>query len=412
MAYDFDKLTERRATNSMKWEVPEHELPMWVADMDFETAPEITEALRRRADHGIFGYTVVPESWREAVTGWWERRHGFQMEKDWLVFCTGVVPAISSAVRKLTSVGENVLVQTPVYNIFFNSIRNNGRNVIENRLIYLDAQRPLAGHEIRDTRRVHDKKNYRIDWKDLEEKLKEPQTTMMILCNPHNPTGSVWTREELGRIGELCAANHVTVISDEIHCDLTEPGYDYIPFASVSEQCAQNSITCIAPTKTFNLAGLQTAAVVVPNENLRHKMERALNTDEVAEPNAFAIDAAIAAFNQGDDWLEALRSYLAENRQTVRTFLEKELPDVSLVPSHATYLLWLDCSRVIGDAAELCRYLRSETGLYLSAGAIYGGHGNQFLRMNAACPRARIEDGLNRLKKGVKAYEQYVAESC
>lgn len=393
MAYDFDKLTERYATNSMKWDVPQHELPMWVADMDFETAPEITEALKMRAEHGIFGYTVVPEAWREAVTGWWERRHGFQMEKDWLVFCTGVVPAISSAVRKLTSVGENVLVQTPVYNIFFNSICNNGRNVIENRLVY-------------------DKNTYRIDWKDLEEKLKEPQTTLMILCNPHNPTGSIWSREELGRMGELCAANHVTVISDEIHCDLTEPGYDYIPFASVSEECAQNSITCIAPTKTFNLAGLQTAAVVVPNVNLRHKIERALNTDEVAEPNAFAIDGAVAAFNQGGDWLEALRSYLAENRNTVRTFLKEELLNVSLVSSHATYLLWLDCSRVIGDAAQLCHYLRSETGLYLSAGAFYGGHGNQFLRMNAACPRTRIEDGLNRLKKGVKAYEQYVAESC
>lgn len=212
------------------------------------------------------------------------------------MFCTGVVPAISSAVRKLTTAGENVLVQTPVYNIFFHSIRNNGRNVVENRLLY-------------------ENESYRIDWRDLETKLKDPQTTMMILCNPHNPTGTIWTREELGRIGELCAANHVTVISDEIHCDLTEPGYQYIPFASVSEECAGNSVTCIAPTKAFNLAGLQTAAVVVPDETLRHKMDRALNTDEVAEPNAFAVDAAIAAFTRGEAWLDALRCYLAENRK-------------------------------------------------------------------------------------------------
>ena len=385
MAYDFDALANRRGTNSMKWDVPEQELPMWVADMDFETAAEIRDALKKRVEHGIFGYTIVPDAWREAVAGWWERRHGFKMEKDWLVFCTGVVPAISSAVRKLTTVGENVLVQTPVYNIFFNSIRNNGRNVVENRLSY-------------------DGVNYRIDWGDLEKKLSDPQTTLMILCNPQNPAGCIWTREELGRIGELCARNHVRVISDEIHCDLTEPGYEYVPFASVTEACAQNSITCIAPTKTFNLAGLQTAAVVVPNAGLRHKMERALNTDEVAEPNAFAIDAAIAAFTQGDEWLDSLRVYLAENRRTAGEFLEKKLPDIRLVPSHGTYLLWLDCRRVIADAAELCRYLRSETGLYLSAGVTYGGNGNQFLRMNIACPKSRVEDGLKRLQKGVEAY--------
>lgn len=393
MSHDFNKLTDRRGSNSLKWDITERELPMWVADMDFETAPEITEALKKRAEHGIFGYTTVPEAWREAVAGWWQRRHNFEMDRDWLVFCTGVVPAVSSAVRKLTTAGEAVLVQPPVYNIFYNSICNNGRRVIENRLLY-------------------DGKSYRIDWKDLENKLKDPQTALMILCNPQNPTGSIWSREELGRIGELCAANHVTVISDEIHCDLTEPGYDYIPFASVSEECAHNSITCIAPTKAFNLAGLQTAAVAVPNVYLRHKMERALNNDEVAEPNAFAIDAAIAAFTQGEEWLDDLRNYLAENRRIVRSFLERELPNVSLVQSHATYLLWLDCTRVLGDAAELCRYLHRETGLYLSAGAAYGGHGNQFLRMNIACPASRVEEGLKRLKAGTDAYEQYIAECC
>ena len=386
MVYNFDAVTDRRGTNSVKWDVTDRELPMWIADMDFETAPEIREAMRKRVEHGIFGYTAVPDAWREAVAGWWERRHGFRMEKDWIVFCTGVVPAISSAVRKLTAVGENVLVQTPVYNIFFNSIRNNGRGVIENRLSY-------------------DGTNYRIDWEDLEKKLSDPQTTLMLLCNPQNPAGCIWTREELGRIGTLCAQNHVRVISDEIHCDLTEPGYDYTPFASVSEENAQNSITCIAPTKTFNLAGLQTAAVVVPNADLRHKTERALNTDEVAEPNSFAIDAAIAAFTRGDGWLDALRAYLAENRRTVVTFLKDEIGNITLIPSHATYLLWLDCSRIAGDASELCLYLHRETGLYLSDGITYGGNGNQFLRMNIACPKGRVIDGLERLKKGVMAYE-------
>ena len=391
--FDFDKMVDRRHSNSMKWDVAENELPMWVADMDFQTAPAVRQAILKRAEHGVFGYTIVPDAWYEAYMGWWKRRHEFEMEKDWLIFCTGVVPAISSMVRKLTTPAEKVLIQTPVYNIFFNSIRNNGRNIIENRLLY-------------------DGSNYRIDWEDLEKKLSDPQTTLMILCNPHNPVGMIWTREELGRIGELCAANHVKVISDEIHCDLTEPGYSYIPFASVSEECEQNSVTCIAPTKAFNLAGLQTAAVMIPNKDLRHKVERALNTDEVAEPNAFAIEAAIAAFTKGEDWLDALREYLAENRETVRQYLTDEIPGVSLVPAHATYLLWLDCRKIIGNASELCRYLRMETGLYLSAGMIYGGNGREFLRMNTACPRERLLDGLKRLKQGIKAYEDYVAESC
>ena len=386
MPYNFDELTERRGTGSMKWDVPEGELPMWVADMDFETAPEIREALMKRAAHGIFGYTVVPDAWREAVTGWWERRHGFVMEKDWLVFTTGVVPAISSGVRKLTTVGENVLVQTPVYNIFFNSIRNNGRNIIENRLLYDGA-------------------GYRIDWEDLEKKLSDPQTTLMILCNPHNPTGMLWTREELGRIGELCAANHVKIMSDEIHCDLTEPGYGYIPFASVSETCAQNSITCIAPTKAFNLAGLQTAAVMVPNEELRHKMERALNTDEVAEPNSFAICATKAAFNQSEDWLNELNQYIQKNKDYAISFIQKEMNDVYVVPTEATYLLWIDCHKVCMDSVELTSFIREKTGLYVSDGLEYGENGKAFIRMNVACPFERLKDGLNRFKEGIYLYQ-------
>lgn len=391
--YDFDELINRRNTNSLKWNVPEGELPMWVADMDFKTAPEIAEALKKRAEQAVFGYTIVPDSWRDAIAGWWERRHGFNMEKEALVFCTGVVPAISSAVRRLTAVGDKVLVQTPAYPVFFSSIRNNGRNVAENRLLY-------------------DKHRYRIDWEDLEKKLSDPQTTLMLLCNPHNPTGSIWSGEELGRIGELCAANHVRVISDEIHCDLMDLGYEYTPFASVSETCRQNSISCIAPTKTFNLAGLQTAAVYVPDRDLRQKIERALNTDEVAEPGAFAIDAVIAAFKKGDAWLDALREYLSENRQEVVRFLENKLEKVTLVSSHATYLLWLDCQEVLGDPAELCRFLRSETGLYLSAGTAYGGNGDRFLRMNIACPRERLRAGLKRLKKGVEEYERAVVKRC
>lgn len=392
MKYDFDKLTDRRGTGSLKWDVPERELPMWVADMDFETAPEIREALARRVEHGIFGYNVVTPDWYEAYQSWWGQRHHLQLEQEWLVFCTGVVPAISSAVRKLTTVGENVLVQTPVYNIFFNSIRNNGRNILESPLVY-------------------DGREYSIDFTDLEEKLSNPQTTLMLLCNPHNPVGKIWDRDTLARIGELCARHHVLVLSDEIHCDLTDPGYEYVPFVSVSDTCRDNSVTCLAPTKTFNLAGLQTAAVMVPNPVIRHKLERGLNTDEVAEPNSFAIGAAVAAFQKGGDWLEELREYLAGNKRLVRRFMEERLPEIKVVPSQATYLLWLDCSNLTEDAGELTAFIRRDSGLYLTEGEEYGACGKRFIRLNPACARARLTEGLERLEKSIRGYVEYIDAS-
>lgn len=387
MRYDFDKMTDRRGTGSLKWDVPERELPMWVADMDFETAPEIIEALQRRAAHGIFGYSVVTQDWYEAYQGWWSRRHHLEMEQDWLVFCTGVVPAISSAVRKLTTVGENVLVQTPVYNIFFHSIRNNGRNILESPLVY-------------------DGGEYAIDFTDLEEKLANPQTTLMLLCNPHNPVGKIWDRETLARIGELCSKHHVLVLSDEIHCDLTDPGLKYVPFASVSDLCRDNSVTCLAPTKTFNIAGLQTAAVMVPNPVIRHKLERGLNTDEVAEPNAFAVGAAVAAFEKGEPWLEKLREYLAGNKRLVRDFVKTCLPEIKVVPSEATYLLWLDCSEIAEDTGDLTAFIRGDSGLYLTEGEEYGACGKQFIRLNPACPRNRLRDGLERLEKSIQNWKK------
>lgn len=392
MQYDFDKIIDRRATNSMKWNVPEGELPMWVADMDFRTAPEIITAIKERAEHGIYGYTEVSEEWYAAISNWWKKRHHFQIEKEWLVFCTGVVPAISSIVRKMTTVGENIVVQTPVYNIFFNSIVNNGRNVLENKL-------RLDGEE------------YRIDFEDLENKLSNPQTTLMILCNPHNPIGKIWDKETLERIGELCEKHHVLIVSDEIHCDLTKPGSSYIPFASVSEVCRRCSITCLAPTKAFNLAGLQTAAVLIPNETIRHKVSRGLNTDEVAEPNVFAVNATVAAFEQGEQWLDALREYLWENRKFAEGYIRSEIPDIKLLPANATYLLWLDCRKLIGSSTEFCNFIRKETGLYLSDGSGYR-NGNGFLRMNIACPKSVVQDGLIRLKRSIPPYTKWVVSQC
>jgi len=387
VSHAFDKVTDRRGSFSMKWDVGENELPMWVADMDFETAPAVLEALHRKVDRGIFGYTVVPDEYRQAVSSWWSRRHQFPMELDWILFATGVVPAISSIVRKMTDVGENVLIQPPVYNIFYNSIRNNGRNLLENRLIYKDGE-------------------YSIDFEDLEHKLAEPQTTLMILCNPHNPIGKVWDRATLSRIGELCAKYQVLVLSDEIHCDLTDPGVEYNPFASVSSICAENSITCIAPSKAFNLAGLQAASVVVPTPYIRHKVNRGLNTDEVAEPNAFAMEATIAAFTQGETWLDELREYIKENKSIAAEYIFQHIPQIRVIQSKATYLLWMDCHRITNDTDRLCDVLRSETGLNLSSGSAYGQNGAAFLRMNLGTQQSRVLDGLERLKQGVQRYEE------
>lgn len=387
MKYDFSKLTNRYYTDSLKWNVKDNELPMWVADMDFETAPEIIEALHQRVEHGIFGYNTVSHEYFESIQNWWIRRHHFTMEKEWLMFCTGVVPAISSIVRKMTTIGENILIQSPVYNIFYNSIVNNGRHVISNDLIY-------------------DGKQYHIDFVDLEKKLSDPQTTLMILCNPHNPIGKIWDRETLKRIGDLCAKYHVLVVSDEIHCDIVSSEKEYIPFASVSQINLMNSITCIAPTKAFNLAGLQTACLCVPNPRLFQKVERGINTDEVAEPNSFALTATIAAFSKGKSWLDELRNYIDENKNLVLQFINDNLPELHIVKSEATYLLWIDCSQVSSDSVELTQFIRKTTGLYLSDGLEYGENGRTFVRMNIACPKERVEDGLKRLLQAIHLFQQ------
>ncbi len=382
MSFDFDVITDRRGTYSYKWAVAEGELPMWVADMDLECPPAVTAALVKRAEHGIFGYSETPCQFFEAVQGYWRRRHGFTYPTEWMIYSSGVVAAISSVVRKLTSVGDKVLIQAPVYNIFYNSILNNSREVLSSDLVY--------GAD-----------GYRVDFSDLEAKLSDPKTTLMILCNPHNPVGRVWSRDELARIGELCKRHGVTVFSDEIHCDITAPGVEYIPFASASEVCADIAVSALSPSKTFNLAGLQSACIAVKDPELRFKVWRGINTDEVGEPNAFAVVGAIAAFTECDEWVDALREYLFENRRIAEDFINSEIKGLRAVSADATYLLWVDASEICTDSVELCERIRALTGLYLSDGAEYGECGRQFFRMNLATQRARILDGLARLKKAI-----------
>lgn len=385
--YNFDEMIDRRKTDSLKWDIPEGQLPMWVADMDFKTAPEIMDAIKEKADEGAFGYTIVPDRWYDAYKMWWKERHDFAIEPEWLMFCTGVIPALSSIVRKMTTVGEKILVQTPVYNIFFNSIVNNGRYIVENPLI-------------------NDENGYHINFEELERKLSDTQTTMMILCNPHNPVGKIWSKEELERIGELCYKYGVIVVSDEIHCDIITPGKGYIPFASVSDKCRDISISCVAPTKAFNMAGLQTSAIIVPDERMRAKVNRGINTDEVAEPNYFAIQAAVAAFTKGGEWLDELRSYIYENKMTVKKYIDENLTDIKTEVTDATYLMWIDCRNVTDDSKRLAAFIRKNTGLYVSAGGQYGKAGEGYIRMNVACCSKILNEGLERFKNGIRMYRK------
>lgn len=386
MKYSFDKLTDRRGVNSLKWNCGENELPMWVADMDFDNPPCIQQAVEERARRGIFGYTDVGDEWYSAICNWWKRRHGWNIQKDWLIFCTGVVPAITSMVKRLSEVGDDVVILTPVYDIFYHSVENTGRHVVESPLIY-------------------DGKSYNIDFADLEEKLARPNASLMILCNPHNPVGKIWSAEELKRAGDLCIKYGVKVISDEIHCDITRPGTSYVPFASLGKKYADICAVCLSATKAFNMAGLQSAAVAVPDPILKAKIERGLNSDEVAEPNCFAAIAAAAAFNGGEEWLDELRAYLWDNRRVAEEYISAHIPQLKAVEADATYLMWVDCSAVSADAQVLVDHIRANTGLWITAGNVYRGDGARFLRINLACPRSRLEDGLNRLMYGINSFQ-------
>ena len=385
MKYDFDKITDRSGTGAVKWEEAGGCLPFWVADMDLQTAPEIIDEITKRAEHGIYGYTMPEDSWYEAYMSWWKERHGLQIQREWLIFSTGVIPTISSVVRKITTPGENVVIQTPVYNNFRNCIENNGRVLVENRLI----NDPSTG--------------YRMDMEDLERKLADPQTSLFILCNPQNPSGNIWTENELADIGQLGARYGVSVLSDEIHCDITAPGKSYVPFARVSDTCRKISITAVSPTKTFNLAGLQTSAVIVPDPFLRHKVWRGINTDEVGEGNCFAYLAAVAAFTQGGEWLDCLREYIWGNKKFIADYINGNIPPLKADVSDATYLMWIDCRDIkVPEDTELAELIRREAGIDVNDGHIYMGDGKGYIRFNAAAPRSLIEEGLARLKKGIE----------
>ena len=391
MKYDFDKQIERRGTNCVKWDEstdPEM-IPMWVADMDFRVAPAIQEALQRRVAHGVFGYNIVPESYYEAVISWFRRRHQWEIDRQSILYTTAVVPAMSCVIKALTMPGEKVLILSPAYNCFFSSIKNNGCEVLES---------PLREHDLR----------FEVDWQDFEEKCADEKTTLFLLCNPHNPCGRVWTREELQRMYDICHRHGVKVVSDEIHCELIMPGYQFVPFGTVTDDC----IVMNSPSKNFNTAGLQIANIITKNPSWRRRIDRAININEVCDVNPFGIVALQAAYNESGDWLDELNLYLWQNYLVLRDFIEEKLPQLKVTRLEGTYLVWVD-HRALGIATDdLFNRLLNDGHVWVCPGTMYGKQtGEGYIRINIACPRSQLMEALRRIEKVVNQ-KSCTAFSC
>lgn len=387
MEYDFSIPTDRRDTDSYKWDsAPEADIiPLWVADMDFETFPAITEALQRRVAHGIFGYTRVPEAYYEAVCRWFKKRHGWHINREDIIYTSGVVPAVSAVIKALTLPGDQVIVQGPVYNCFFSSIRNNGCEMVSNSLIY-------NKEELR----------YEIDFDDLERKLKHERARLMLLCNPHNPGGRVWTRDELTRVAELCRKYGVRVVSDEIHCELTLYDNEYVPFGSLPDELSRDSITCCSPSKAFNTAGLQIANIVCRNAEVRNRINRAININEVCDVNPFGVIALQAAYSdEGYEWLTQLRKYISANYDLLLERFARELPKCKVMRMEGTYLAWIDCSELHIPSDEIEKMLMHENKVWVNAGSMYGAEGAAFIRINMACTSELLNEGITRIVNGL-----------
>lgn len=387
MEYDFSRPTERRGTDSYKWDsAPETDIiPLWVADMDFETFPAITEALQRRVAHGIFGYTRVPEAYYEAVCNWFGKRHGWHINREDIIYTSGVVPAVSAVIKALTLPGDQVIVQGPVYNCFFSSIRNNGCETVSNSLIY-------NKEELR----------YEIDFDDLERKLAHERARLMLICNPHNPGGRVWTRDELTRMAELCHKYGVRVVSDEIHCELTLYDNEYVPFGSLPDELSRDSITCCSPSKAFNTAGLQIANIVCRDAEVRNRIDRAININEVCDVNPFGVIALQAAYSdEGYEWLTQLRAYISSNYDLLRERFARELPKCKVMRMEGTYLAWIDCSELHMSSDEIEEMLMHENKVWVNAGSMYGTEGAAFIRINMACTSELLNEGITRIVNGL-----------
>ncbi len=388
--FDFDVLVDRKETASEKWDFLEEVygsrdlLPLWVADMDFRSPQPIVDALVARAQHGVYGYTGLTQSYYDSVIGWYRRRYGWELKREWFVFTPGVIPAIRSAIKAFTNPGDKVIVQTPVYFPFFESIESNGRTVLENPLRLTDGR-------------------YEMDFEDLERKAKDTRARMLILCNPHNPIGRIWTREELSKLGRICLENDLLVVSDEIHSDIRYPGIGFTNFATISDEFADNSITCTSASKTFNLAGLQISNIIVPNERKRQLLSNSIAASGFHLPNAFAATAVEAAYNKCESWFDQLMLYVRDNLEFLKEFVQKNVPDVKVIEPEGTYLVWLDFRKVESDPEKLQNLLLKDAKVALVRGSDFRDGGAGFERINIACPKSILENALNRISSSVKA---------
>lgn len=384
MKYNFDKIIERRGSHSVKWDWGKEDiLPMWVADMDFQTAPEVIQAISEKVSHGIFGYGTIPKNFHDSVIDWWETNHNFRIEKDWLLPATGVLPSISAIIRTFVRPDEKIILQPPVYNHFFSILENYGCSIVCNDLKY------EAG-------------NYTIDFDDLEKKASDPKTKLLLLCNPHNPVGKVWTREDLEKIAEICSRNKVMVVSDEIHSDLIFNDRKHIPFVSVARDYDLQSVTCSSPCKTFNFSGMPVSYLISRNKAILEQTFKTLELQENCYPNPIAMEALMVAYTKGYEWMHELKNYLYENFILLENFCSEELPEIKVIPLEATYLVWLDCRAFGITSDELSKILLMKGKVWLNSGTMYGKSGEGFLRINIGCPRAVLKEGLERLKKALK----------
>ena len=502
MKYNFDKPINRQGTHCVKWDMAPHYpqtptpnpsrgegsldtlshqgiateanqaplpsggdgggfIPLWVADMDFEAAPAIREALKKRVEHGVFGYAIVQDSYYDAVINWYERRHQWHIEREWIQYTTGVVPAISAVIKALTMPGERVLIMTPVYNCFFSSIRNNGCEVLESKLVPVEARRPTPSPlpvkegsnysqdndspEERHTTPLPHREGqgggssftYSVDWDDFERKCADEKCTVFLLCNPHNPAGRVWTREELQRMNDICQRHHVRIISDEIHCELVMPGHEFVPFGrlaptpnpsqgegslnTLSHQdiateanqtplpsggggggCQEpgggsSPIICCSPSKSFNTAGLQMANIICADAETRRRIDRAININEICDVNPFAPLAVEAAYNESEDWIDELNQYLWGNYQALLAFFAEQLPQLKVFKLEGTYLVWVDITALRVSADEIEEKLLREARVWVNSGTMYGADG--YIRINIATQRARLMEGLRRMAR-------------
>lgn len=401
MRYDFDREIDRKDTQSAKWGViqdPDNPsrwlatedyfgenrvLPLWVADMDFPAPQPVTEALIKRARHGIFGYTVRTQGYDQAVVDWMDRRHGWTIDPGWIVSTPGVVPAVNFLVRSFTRPGQKVLVQRPVYYPFFNAIENNAAEIVSSSLI-LNGSR------------------YEMDFADFEKKAAEPATTLFILCSPHNPVGRVWTPEELTRIGEICLEHQVLVVADEIHADLIYRGVTFTPFAALGEKLAQNTVVCTAPSKTFNLAGLHTSNIIIPNPSLRRRFQQTLNSCGMGKwASPFGVLACETAYREGEPWLEQVMAYIEDNLDYLQAFIQKHIGGMRVIRPEGTYLVWLDCRGLGLDKWGLKRLMLKQARIFPDEGFIFGPEGEGFERINIACPRSILKEALERIRRAV-----------